>query len=171
MILFIDVLIIVMLLYVLYQGRKVVGTSTFEVRVIPMDGYILCPTKAHHLDAGYDIFLPHDVTVEPHKKEFVKLGFGLDLPDELMASVRLRSSTGLKTTVLIPNQPGTIDPGYQGEVGITLYNYGDISHTFKKGEKIGQIIFEKVYNINMLICDDFKCKSARGGGGFGSSGK
>lgn len=128
-------------------------------------GYTTLPCRAHYNDAGLDCYANEDFTVVSGKTVVVGLGFGLEIPDGYMATIRPRSSLNIKGII---TQIGTIDSGYRGEIKAAFINTNRFDNVeFHKGDKICQIVIEPVV-IADLIEEDLE---ERGTGGFGSTGK
>ncbi len=116
-----------------------------------------------------DLHAVEEVTLEPGVPRLVPTGLTLEIPPGFEAQVRPRSGLSLKHAVTIPNAPGTIDPGYRGEVRVILLNLGSAAYTVHAGDRIAQLIvarYEPVEWVEGELAD-----SARGAGGFGSSGR
>ncbi len=116
-----------------------------------------------------DLHAVEEVTLEPGIPRLVPTGLTLEIPPGFEAQVRPRSGLSLKHAVTIPNAPGTIDPGYRGEVRVILLNLGSAAYTVHAGDRIAQLIvarYEPVEWVEGELAD-----SARGAGGFGSSGR
>lgn len=138
------------------------------------------------LDHGKDLDLPRyqtegaaamdlvaaisdDIVLEPGQRALVPSGLAIALPEGYEAQVRPRSGLAYKHGVTVLNSPGTIDADYRGEVGVILINHGDIAFTITRGERIAQILFAPVTIGNWVEVDDLD-ETARGAGGFGSTG-
>lgn len=128
-----------------------------------------CPTKAHDTDAGFDLYSPTDFILYPFRPQIIKLGFKMQLPKGLYASIVPRSGLALDGITVV-NSPGTIDENYRKEVGIILMLINPDLQRYKirKGERIGQMILK--LNIDCSITIDEVDNNGRGGG-FGSTGK
>ena len=99
----------------------------------------------------------------------VPTGLTIEVPPGFEAQVRPRSGLALKHAITMPNAPGTIDPGYRGEVRVILLNLGRDAYTVHAGDRIAQMIvarYEPVEWVEGSLAD-----SASGSGGFGSSGR
>lgn len=131
------------------------------------------PFKATEGSSGFDLILPTnnltqyaintaqtDITLYK-----IPLGFALDTPEGYEAQIRLRSSCAAKG-MLIPNSPATIDSDYRGEVQLLIYIPNSVS--VSKGDKLAQLVFQKVPEINLLQVDELS-DTIRGSGGFGST--
>ena len=129
------------------------------------------PAYAHgsHEDAGMDLCAVEDTTLEPGVPRMVPTGLTVEIPPGYEAQVRPRSGLALKHAITMPNAPGTIDPGYRGELRVILLNLGRAAYTVRAGDRIAQMIvarYEAVEWVEGELAD-----SARGTGGFGSSGR
>ncbi|HUK15294.1 MAG TPA: dUTP diphosphatase [Bryobacteraceae bacterium] len=129
------------------------------------------PEYAHgpEEDAGMDLRAVETVTLEPGVPRLVPTGLAIEVPPGYEAQVRPRSGLALKHAVAMPNAPGTIDPGYRGELRVILLNLGREPYTIHAGDRIAQIIvarYEAVEWVEGQLAD-----SLRGTGGFGSSGR
>lgn len=116
-----------------------------------------------------DLRAVETVTLEPGVAQLVPTGITIELPPGYEAQVRPRSGLALKHAITMPNAPGTIDPGYRGELRVILLNLGREPYTIHPGDRIAQLIvarYEAVEWVESTLAD-----SARGAGGFGSSGR
>jgi dUTP pyrophosphatase len=116
-----------------------------------------------------DLHAVEDVTLEPGAPQLVSTGLIIELPPGYEAQVRPRSGLALRHAIAMPNAPGTIDPGYRGEVRVILLNLGREPYTVHAGDRIAQMIvarYEAVEWVEGELAD-----SRRGAGGFGSSGR
>lgn len=128
-------------------------------------GYTTLPCRAHYNDAGLDCYANEDFTVVSGKTVVVGLGFGLEIPDGYMATIRPRSSLNIKGII---TQIGTIDSGYKGEIKTAFINTNRFDNVeFHKGDKICQIVIEPVVLADVVV----ELENNRGVGGFGSTGK
>jgi dUTP pyrophosphatase len=116
-----------------------------------------------------DLCAVEDATLEPGVPRIVPTGLTVEIPAGYEAQVRPRSGLALKHAITMPNAPGTIDPGYRGELRVILLNLGREAYTVHAGDRIAQMIvarYEAVEWVEGELAD-----SARGTGGFGSSGR
>jgi dUTP pyrophosphatase len=116
-----------------------------------------------------DLRAVEDVTLEPGVPRLVPTGLTVEIPAGYEAQVRPRSGLALKHAITMPNAPGTIDPGYRGEIRVILLNLGREAYTVRAGDRIAQMIvarYEAVEWVEAELSD-----SERGAGGFGSSGR
>jgi dUTP pyrophosphatase len=144
--------------------------DTVEILIKRLDPGLPLPERAHPGDAGTDLFAASDVELAPGERALVPTGVAIALPDGYAAFVHPRSGLAAKHGVTIVNAPGTVDAGYRGEIRVTLLNT-DAEHPvrFQRGDRIAQLVIQRVaypvfYEVATLP------GSARGDGGFGSTG-
>lgn len=140
--------------------------------------------KANPTDSGYDLrareVLEMDASIyglnaygkyllQPSMRCLVLTGIFLEMPPGLEAQVRSRSGLAWKSGVVVLNSPGTIDSGYRNEVGVILINHGSAPFTISEGDRIAQLVFCLVPTIELSMVSELG-QSARGLGGFGSTG-
>jgi len=109
------------------------------------------------------------VTIEPGKRAMVPTGLAIALPFGFEAQVRPRSGLAAKHGLTVLNSPGTVDCDYRGEVKVILINLGDAAFTIKRGERIAQMVIAPVTQAQWEERDSLS-ETARGAGGFGSTG-
>lgn len=133
---------------------------------------VTLPAYANLNDAGMDIRSSADMTIKPLETVIVPTGLKFAIPEGYEIQVRPRSGLSYKTGIRIPNSPGTIDAGYRDEVGIIVTN-SSISESIdvKKGDRIAQIVLQRVPEIVFREVQDIKLIGMNRGGGFGSTGK
>jgi dUTP pyrophosphatase len=131
---------------------------------LPLPGY------AHPGDAGADLVAAIDVELAPGQRVVVPTGMAIALPAGYAAFVHPRSGLAAKYGVTLVNAPGTVDAGYRGEIKVTMLNT-DTSHTvrFLRGDRIAQLVIQRVERAVFHEVDALP-GSARGDGGFGSTG-
>lgn len=120
-------------------------------------------------DAGMDLCAVADALLEPNVPQLVPTGLAIEVPPGYEAQIRPRSGLALKHAITIPNSPGTIDPGYRGEIRVILLNLGRNPHQIQKGDRIAQMVIAKYEAIEWEEGD--LSETNRGAGGFGSSGR
>jgi dUTP pyrophosphatase len=116
-----------------------------------------------------DLCAVEDVTLEPRIPQLTPTGLTIELPPGYEAQVRPRSGLALKHAITMPNAPGTIDPGYRGEIRVILINLGNEPYTIHAGDRIAQMIVARYEAVDWVEGD--LAASRRGEGGFGSSGR
>jgi dUTP pyrophosphatase len=145
--------------------------SNFQVLIKRLDSDLPLPKYSKGGDAGADIFSRIDITLAPGERALVPTGIALALPDGYVALVHPRSGLAIKHGVTMVNAPGTVDAGFRGELQCILINH-DMreSVSFKRGDRIAQLVFQKVERAEFVEVDVLP-GSGRGEGGFGSTGK
>ncbi len=116
-----------------------------------------------------DLCAVEDATLEPGVPRLVPTGLTVEIPPGYEAQVRPRSGLALKHAITMPNAPGTIDPGYRGELKVILLNLGRENYVVSAGDRIAQMIVARYEAVEWVEGD--LADSARGTGGFGSSGR
>jgi dUTP pyrophosphatase len=142
-----------------------------QIRIQRTHPQAILPSYAHGPteDAGMDLHAVEDTVLEPGIARLVPTGLTIEVPPGFEAQVRPRSGLALKHAITIPNAPGTIDPGYRGELRVILLNLGREPYTVHAGDRIAQIIVARYEPVEWL--ESTLSDSARGAGGFGSSGR
>lgn len=125
------------------------------------------PTRAHHDDAGIDLYAYGTHVVEPHTTVAIPLGVALQIEEGYVGLIWDKSSIGSKG---IKTLGGVVDAGYRGEVSVVVHNLNDAPYTFDTGNKIAQMLIQKVEFPKLIEVEELT-DSARGAGGFGSTGK
>lgn len=109
------------------------------------------------------------ITLRPGERMLIPTGLKIQLPKGYEAQVRPRSGLALKKGITVLNSPGTIDSDYTGEIGVILINHGKEDFIISSGERIAQLVFNKVEQIEWEVVDSLE-ETERGEGGFGSTG-
>jgi len=145
--------------------------SSVEVLITRLDQDLPLPRYAKGGDAGADIVSRIDITLAPGERALVPTGIAIALPDGYVALVHPRSGLAIKHGVTMVNAPGTVDAGYRGELQIILINHDKSeSVSFKRGDRIAQLVIQKVERAEFVEVRDLP-GSGRGSGGFGSTGR
>lgn len=110
------------------------------------------------------------VTLCPLQRAVIPVGFRLEIPDGFEVQIRPRSGLALRHGVTLSNSPGTIDSDYRGPLGVLLVNLGSAPYTVVHGERIAQMIVAPVVRARFEVAGALP-PSARGTGGFGSTGR
>ena len=121
--------------------------------------------------AGMDLraFIESDITIPPLGREKIPTGLFFEIPSGYEGQVRPRSGLAIKHGITVLNSPGTIDSDYRGEVDIILINLGNENFTVKNGDRIAQLVISPVISIQVTEAETLT-ETARGAGGFGSTG-
>lgn len=129
------------------------------------------PVYARPGDAGMDVSAVEDLVIAPGETVVVRTGLKVAIPAGYEIQIRPRSGLSLKTPLRIPNSPGTIDCGYRDEIGIILQNTSvKENYEIKKGERIAQMVLQRVPLIEWEMTASVASIGENRGGGFGSSG-
>lgn len=143
-----------------------------SVLIEKCDPEAIIPVYARNGDAGMDVFSLNDVKIMPRKTVIVRTGLKVAIPDGYEIQIRPRSGLSLKTPLRVPNSPGTIDAGYRDEVGIIVTNTSlSESYVIKKGDRIAQMVLQRVPMVLWIETDSVTAVGSDRGGGFGSSGR
>jgi dUTP pyrophosphatase len=143
-----------------------------QVRVRRLEGNADLPIPARQSPsaAGYDVASADpDFALAAGERRLVGTGFAFELPAGTEMQVRPRSGLAIQHGVTVLNAPGTIDPDYRGELRVILHNAGSATVPIARGTRIAQVVFAH-FATPELVAVDVLSESARGTGGFGSTG-
>lgn len=141
-----------------------------QVLITRLDSSVPLPSYAKGGDAGADLTTTIDFTLAPGERKLIPTGIAIALPDGYVALVHPRSGLAIKAGITLVNSPGTIDAGYRGEISCILINHDrSESISFKKGDRIAQLVIQKVERADFIELLELP-GSGRGSGGFGSTG-
>jgi len=140
-----------------------------DLRIRRLTPTAILPSAAHPGDAGLDLHAASAVSIPPGAWTVVPTGITIELPPGTEAQVRPRSGLAAKHGVTVLNAPGTIDEGYRGEVGVILINHGAAPFEVAAGMRIAQLVVQRRLEIAVVEVDALTA-TARGAGGFGSTG-
>jgi dUTP pyrophosphatase len=143
--------------------------SKLVVRVKRLNEEAKLPKKALPGDAGYDVFTNEQVALQPGERKLIGTGIKIAVPQGYEAQVRPKSGLAINYGITVLNTPGTIDPNYRGELKVILINLSDKEVKIEKGQKIAQIIFNKVETPEIIEVDELD-ETERNEKGFGSTG-
>jgi dUTP pyrophosphatase len=146
-----------------------------ETKIInPLVGTTIpLPTYASNGAAALDLraCLEAPKTVQPGETVLIPSGIAISIHDPgLVALLAPRSGLGIKNGIVLANTIGVIDSDYQGEIGIGIVNRGAVPYTIEPGERICQMMFVPVLQVDLRVVTEFHQESDRGAGGFGSTG-
>ena len=141
-----------------------------SLRVRRLDPLAVVPSRAYPGDAGLDLHALEPVVLGPGERASIPTGIAVEIPDGLAGLVLPRSGLAARHGIALVNAPGLIDSGYRGEIRVLLLNT-DHHHPyeFEPGERIAQLLLIR-YEAPEVVEVDELSGSARGSGGFGSSG-
>ena len=126
------------------------------------------PQYAHTGDAGADLKASESIIIPARNRAVVSTGIRLEIPEGHVGLIWPRS--GLAVKKAIDSGAGVIDSHYRGEIKILLFNHSDLDFQIEPGDRIAQILIQKVERVQFLPADKLS-KTARNKGGFGSTGK
>ncbi|XP_057636959.1 deoxyuridine 5'-triphosphate nucleotidohydrolase, mitochondrial [Chionomys nivalis] len=147
------------------RARAEDGSS---LRFVRLSEHATAPTRGSARAAGYDLYSAYDYTVAPMEKAVVKTDIQIAVPSGCYGRVAPRS--GLAVKHFIDVGAGVIDEDYRGNVGVVLFNFGKEKFEVKKGDRIAQLICERIFYPDLEEVETLD-NTERGSGGFGSTGK
>ncbi len=144
--------------------------SQVQVLIKRLESSVPMPRYAKGGDAGADLTTTIDFTINPGERRLIPTGISIALPNGYAAFVHPRSGLAIKDGISMVNTPGTVDAGYRGELQVILINH-DLTQavSFKKGDRIAQLVIQKVENAQFVEVSELP-GSQRAAGGFGSTG-
>lgn len=142
-----------------------------EIEIINKSKHAL-PQYETDLSAGVDLRanIDESICLKPLQRALIKTGLFIALPAGYEAQVRPRSGLAHKNGITVLNSPGTIDADYRGEIGVILVNLSENKFIVNDGERIAQLVFAKHEQAKFVVVSKLN-ETARGAGGFGSTGK
>jgi len=141
-----------------------------QIKIINKSNHAL-PNYETIASAGMDLraVLDAPVVLKPLERAIIKTGLFIELPVGVEAQVRPRSGLAAKNGITVLNAPGTIDADYRGEIGVILVNLSQDEFTIESGERVAQLVIAKHERAQWEAVDSLS-DTARGAGGFGSTG-
>lgn len=128
------------------------------------------PRYAQAHDAGMDLASAEDLVLQPGSRSAVSTGLAIAIPRGWVGLIHPRSGLALRSGVTVANAPGTIDAGYRGELKVILVNLGGEPVEIARGDRIAQLLLQEVGEAEIVEVDELD-ETARGEGGFGSTGR
>ena len=146
-------------------------SKAVEIRLkrLPHGEGLPVPAYATTGAAGMDVVAAEDVDLAPRGRHAVATGFAMAIPEGFEVQVRPRSGLALKHGISLPNTPGTIDSDYRGELKIIMINLGEEAFAIRRGDRIAQLVVAPVQLAAFAEVEELD-DTARGAGGFGSTG-
>ncbi len=142
------------------------------IKVKKISGTAVLPSRGSTSAAGYDLYadLPEKVGIAPHETKMIGTGLSMEIPEGYFGAIFARSGLAAKESLWPANCVGVVDPDYRGQFTVALHNDGETVRYVEPGERIAQLVvipylpveFEETQELN---------ETARGCGGFGSTGK
>jgi len=145
----------------------------FQIHQLPEARDLPLPRYMSEAAAGMDLHahVAGEVVIRPMQRVVIPCGFKMAMPAGFEAQIRPRSGLALTYGISMPNTPGTIDADYRGEVGVLLINLSDADFVIRRGDRIAQMVINRVERIEFVCVDaDALSETKRGVGGFGSTG-
>jgi dUTP pyrophosphatase len=136
------------------------------VKVV-LDYGAIMPTRAHELDAGYDLYSRIDAVIYPNASGKFDTGVHVEIPAGYVGFLKSKSGLNVKSGI---QSEGVIDAGYTGSICVKLYNHGSHEVYIKKGQKISQLVLLPIITPELELVDSLE-ETDRGSNGFGSTGK
>jgi dUTP pyrophosphatase len=137
----------------------------FKVKLLSPDAKV--PTRATEFSAGLDLSSIEDTVVPANKWIAIPTGISIQIPKDCYARIAPRSGLAFKYGIQVG--AGVADSDYTGEIKVILFNHGSSDFEVKKGDRIAQLIFEKIYTDYFVEVEELD-DTMRGDGGFGSTG-
>jgi len=142
---------------------------TIPLLRLPHGADLPLPAYATDGAAGMDVVAAEDLTLAPGKRHAVATGIAMAIPAGYEVQIRPRSGLALKHGITCLNTPGTIDSDYRGEIKVILANLGSEPFEIRRGNRIAQLVPAPVQRATLTEVDSLD-ETARGAGGFGSTG-
>ena len=140
-----------------------------DIAAVRLDPGLPLPVYAKPGDAGLDLRASEAASIAPGERRLVPTGLAVAIPDGHAGFVLPRSGLAMQKGVTVLNAPGLIDSGYRGELKVLLINHGAEAIVIERGERIAQLVIQPVADARLLEVERLP-DSARGQGGFGSTG-
>jgi dUTP pyrophosphatase len=146
--------------------------NKLTIPITRLDPRAELPCYAHHPreDAGLDLSAVEEVTIPAGEWRSVGTGLAIEIPPGYEGQVRPRSGLANRHGLTLLNSPGTIDPGYRGEIRVLMINHGREDYTVHPGDRVAQLIIGACVAVEWDLHEDLAA-SQRGQGGFGSTGR
>ncbi len=142
-----------------------------NVKIRKTDERAIIPTYATEFSAGADLYavLDTDLTINPSETVLIHTGIAIEVPEGYAGLIYARSGLASKKGLAPANKVGVVDSDYRGEVMVALHNHGNTPQTISNGERIAQLVITPFLKAEFSLADDLT-DTARGSGGFGSTG-
>ncbi|KAG8178444.1 hypothetical protein JTE90_016116 [Oedothorax gibbosus] len=138
------------------------------LRVVKLSSHAKVPSKGSKLAAGYDLYSAYDYVVPPKGKVLAKTDIQVQIPEGHYGRVAPRSGLAVKNFIDVG--AGVVDEDYRGNLGVVLFNFGSEDFKVNKGDRIAQLICEKICYPELEEVEELE-ETERGEGGFGSTGQ
>ena len=156
---------------ILCDSARWPAMKTLDIPITRLSPEARLPTSAHgpEEDAGLDLYSVEEVIIAPGSWAGVGTGLSIAIPSGYEGQVRPRSGLARRSGITLLNSPGTIDPGYRGEIRVLMINHGPEPYTVQPGDRIAQLVIGAYAAVRWQVGERL-ADSSRGGGGFGSTG-
>ena len=146
--------------------------NTLTLRYQKLDDSAVAPKFAHGAaeDAGMDLYSSEAVELPPMEWRNVGTGICIEIPLGFEGQLRPRSGLARRHGITLLNSPATIDPGYRGELRVTLINFGKEPYQVQPGDRIAQLVIASYASVRWELAESLD-ETRRGQGGFGSTGR
>ena len=145
---------------------------SFAMNIKKLNENARIPTYGSTAAAGADLYACEagEITIAPGETKLIHTGLAMEIPEGLVGLIYARSGLASKRGLAPANKVGVIDSDYRGEIMVALHNHGTAEQTVADGERIAQIVFAPYYAAEFTVVEEL-CDTARGEGGFGSTGR
>lgn len=133
---------------------------------VKLDGAVI-PKKAYEADAGFDLLSRESITIFPHFSHTFDTGVHFEIPRGYVGFLKSKSGLNVRHSIL---NEGVIDSGFTGSIKVKLYNHGNVDYHIDKGDKISQIVFLPIPEVQLVEVDSLE-DTDRGSNGIGSTGR
>ena len=142
-----------------------------NVKIKKLDERAVVPTYGSDFSAGADLYYAggEALVIAPHTTVLVHTGIAMEIPEGLVGLVFARSGLASKRSLAPANKVGVIDSDYRGEIMVALHNHSDKEQTIEAGERVAQLVLMPYVSAAFELADEL-ADTARGAGGFGSTG-
>jgi dUTP pyrophosphatase len=140
-----------------------------DIRIKKLHPDAVVPKYSHNGDAGCDLACVEDIFLKPGERTLAPTGLAVAIPEGYAAFIQPRSGLAIKHGISINNSPGLIDSHYRGEIKVILINHDWAEFKIEKGERICQMVIQKVEEASFTEVKELD-ETERGKGGFGSTG-
>lgn len=143
-----------------------------QIKQLPGNEDVELPQKMSELASGFDLYaaVEEATVLQPGERKLIPTGIAIAMPAGLEAQIRPRSGLAFKHGITCLNTPGTIDADYRGEVKVLLINLGQEAFTITRNERIAQMVFQAVPEVELERVEELG-ETVRGSGGFGHTGR
>ncbi|MEW6615420.1 MAG: dUTP diphosphatase [Thermodesulfobacteriota bacterium] len=137
-----------------------------------MDDDVPLPCYMTEHSAGMDLYaaVGEDILIKPGERKLIPTGVAVAIPKGFEAQIRPRSGIAFTNGISLINSPGTIDADYRGEIGVLLINFGTEPFAIKRGDRIAQMVINRVYRASLELTRELDT-TERDSGGFGHTGR